>query len=353
MGRQVFSIAVVLVSALTGAASEGVWVDREALLMGTRLRAEVEAPAEAEAQRVIDRLFEAVTALELNWTTGQSGSELAGLRSAELGMPVSLSEGTFDLLAQAWSLAERTDGAFEPTVGPLIDAWKSEEDGVSPGAVALDRARASVGRRCFDLSPAARTISRYCPDAWIDGGGFGKGAALAAIEEILDEERIERARIDFGGHLLVRGSDPAIPRTAEIADPRDRDRAAYEFLQEDGSTATSSQSGRGSEIDGVFDSRVVDPRSGVPVEAWGSVTVRSEDPVEADAMATALFVMGPRDGIRWLAARPDVEAVLLVVSGDSVTACGTERLLEILTPVASGAVRSSAPLISETLRSCP
>ncbi len=353
MGRQVFSIVVVLVSALTGAASEGVWVDREALLMGTRLRAEVEAPAEAEAQRVIDRLFEAVAALELNWTSGQSGSELSDLRSAELGIPVSLSEGTFELLAQAWSLAERTDGAFEPTVGPLLDAWRGQEGDVSPGAAAIDRALASVGRRCFDLSSVARTISRYCPDAWIDGGGFGKGAALAAIEEILDEERIERARIRFGDHLLVRGSDPAIPRTVAIADPRDRDRAAFALPEVDGSVATSSQSGSGREFGGVFEGRVVDPRSGSRVEAWGSVTVRSEDPVEADAMATALFVMGPRDGIRWLAARPDVEAVLLVVSEDSVTACGTERLLEILTPVAPGAIRSTAPLISETLRSCP
>ena len=102
-----------------------------------------------------------------------------------------------------------------------------------------------------------------------------------------------------------------------------------------------------------FARHVVDPRSGLPVEDWGSVTVRSDDPIEADAIATALFVMGPQDGIRWLAARPSIIAVLLVVSGDSLVACGTEELVQALTPVGPGAVRSEMALTSETLRSCP
>jgi len=353
MGPAALSIVFALVVGLGSPREPDVWVDREMLLMGTRLRAEVEAPAEAEAQRVIDRLFDAVAALEEKWTTLDVGSELSALRSAGLGVAVPLSEDTFELLAQAWSLADRTNGAFEPTVGPLLDVWVGRDDGAEPALGVLERALASVGRRCFDLSPAARTISRYCPDAWIDGGGFGKGAALAVIEDILDEEGITRARIDFGGQLLVRGSDAARSRTIEVADPRERDRVAFEWQVQDGSVATTAQTRHGSASADRARGPVLDPKSGLPVEAWGSVTVRSDDPIEADAIATALFVMGPQDGIRWLAARPDIEAVLLVVRENEVVACGSERLLEVLTPVRSDAVLSAAARISDTLRACP
>ena len=331
----------VLLAALisAGGPSSDVWVEREAVLMGTRLMVRIEAPSEAAAGSIIDRVFARVAELESRWTTGTSGSELFALREAEPGSAVPLSDDTYELLATAWSWADRTDGAFEPTVGPLVDVWGAGDDGRVPDDVVVDRALASVGRRCFDLSPSSRAISRHCPDAWIDGGGLGKGAALGAIATVLEDAGVARARVDFGGQVLIlgRGDDASM---VDIADPRDRERPAFRWPDVAGSIATSAQDERTFAIDGDAYGRVIDPRSGAPVEPWGSVTVRSDDPVEADALATALLVMGPEDGIRWMAARPEVEAVLLVVSGGTIVACGRESLVRALAPMHAGATRS-------------
>ncbi len=82
------------------------------------------------------------------------------------------------------------------------------------------------------------------------------------------------------------------------------------------------------------------------------MTVRSDDPLEADALATALFVMGPRDGVRWLAARPTVDAVFLVVDDERVLACGRERILQELVALQGDASVSTAALLTSDLRSC-
>lgn len=353
LGPSLFGALISLAALFGFVASSLVWVDREAFVMGSRLRVEIEAPTEADADRIIDRVFDTAVSLDRKWTTWDAGSELAGVRAAEIGVPVRLSTDTFEMLSHAWQLADRTDGAFDPAVGPLVDVWSTPGAGQRPPASELEHAMASVGRRCFDLSPASGTVTRHCPDAWIDGGGFGKGAALAAIIQILDEEGVESARIDFGGQLLLRGLPGGEPPTVTIADPRDPGRAAFEWAASAGSFATTSQTVPGLSGPGGERGRVLDPRTGLSVESWGSVTVRSDDPLEADALATALFVMGPREGIRWLAARPTVDAVLLLVGPGGVLACGREHILQALRPVKRDASISTSPLLAVDLRSCP
>ncbi|MDX1577311.1 MAG: FAD:protein FMN transferase [Gemmatimonadota bacterium] len=332
------------------AASDAVWVDREAVVMGTSLRIELEAPTEADARRSVDRLFDAVRELDRRWTTWGPESGLSRANAAETGVAVPLDRETYRILSRAWDLTDRTDGAFDPTVGALVDAWDLRGEGREPGIDALDRALASTGRGCFDLSAARRTLTRRCPDAWIDLGAIGKGAALATIRDLLEQDGIAAARVDFGGQLLIHGAEYA--STVQIADPRARRRAVFEWRAVRGSVATTSQSERWIRTASGRRGHVIDPRTGVPVEPWGSVTVHADDPVEADALATALFVMGPDEGSRWLAARPEVEALFLLAGEDGVIACGRESLVARLLPVLPDARRSELPLLTSDLRRC-
>ncbi len=337
-----------------GAAGAGTaWVAREALVMGTWLRVELEGRDEAEAWRIVDRVFDAANALERRWSTWEAASELSDLNRAPTGTPVSVSDETLHLLLQAWDLSIRTEGAFDPVVGALVDAWDLRGVGRVPSEAELARALSAVGRGCFELSPVTRTVIRRCERAWIDTGAFGKGGALSAIARILDSESISRAYIDLGGQTLVRGSGRVTGTPLAIADPRDRERPAYALTERAGSYATSAQSERWIEAGGRRWGHVLDPRTGRPVEAWGSVTVRSDDPVEADALSTALFVMGPRDGIRWLAARPDVEAVLLVVHEEGLVACGRTVLLRATGRLVPEAREADAGFLAPGLRACP
>jgi thiamine biosynthesis lipoprotein len=84
------------------------------------------------------------------------------------------------------------------------------------------------------------------------------------------------------------------------------------------SAATSAASERFVEIEGVRYGHILDPRTGRPVDAWGSVTVVMEDPLAADAVATALFVMGPEAGLAWAREREDVGALFLMEGPDGI-----------------------------------
>lgn len=343
-------VAFVL-SVLVASTAPGEWAERTALAMGTRLWVSVESETLESATSAVNDALDAAAALESRISTWRPESELSALNAAPVGEPVVVSEELFTLLSTVWHLSALTDGAFDPVVGALVDAWGLRGTGRRPEADALDTAMRSTGRRCFDLRPATVSVSRECEDAWIDAGAFGKGAALVRIARVLAERGVQSARIDFGGQVLVLGADPTAS-VVEIADPARRSRPAFGWPDVRGSIATSSQSERVFEVDGGRFGHVLDPRTGRPVEAWGSVSVRSDDPLEADVLATALFAMGPQRGTRWLVARPHVDAVFLVSTPGGLRACGSASRVESLVPLGlTDAV--STDRLSDAVLACP
>jgi thiamine biosynthesis lipoprotein len=150
-----------------------------------------------------------------------------------------------------------------------------------------------------------RTVTRTAEGAWLDTGGFGKGAALRAAAAALAGAGIRDAALNFGGQLLVVGRDAdGTPWPVPVAHPSARTRPAALLWASGRSVSTSSQSERPGHI--------LDPRTGRPVPAWGSVTVVAKDPAVADMLSTALFVMGPEAGLAWARGRTDVGVLFLV-----------------------------------------
>jgi thiamine biosynthesis lipoprotein len=141
---------------------------------------------------------------------------------------------------------------------------------------------------------------------------------------------VEQALLDFGGQVLAIG-DWAIP----VADPRDRGRPAVTLQLRDASASTSAQSERGIEVDGQWFGHVLDPRSGRPVPPWGSVTVVHDDPLTADVLSTALFVMGPDDGLHW-AETHGVAALFLIHTPAGLVVRATTGLADRVAGAAIG-----------------
>ncbi|MGH7542015.1 MAG: FAD:protein FMN transferase, partial [Gemmatimonadota bacterium] len=298
------------------ASAAGVRVEREAILMGTRLVVRVEAPSRDAGSEAIERVFEAVAAAEDVLSTWRDDTELARVNHAPPGRATPVSARLFGWLSDAWSWSCQTAGAFDPVVGALVDAWDLRGEGREPDARERRAALSRAGRRCFELGGAGSHVTRRCPGAWIDSGGFGKGAGLGEAAATLRSAMAGwgggSAVLDFGGQLLFVGEPPRGGGwPVAIAHPAERTRPLFRLVVVGGSLATSGQSERGVVIGGERRGHVIDPRTGEPVPAWGSVTVRADDPLAADALATALLVLGPERGLRWLAGRPDVEAVFL------------------------------------------
>ena len=304
-----------LQSAASGAAvgdGRDAVVEREAWAMGTRVTLRAEAEDTEPALRATEIVLAEVERLESLLSTWTDPTEIGRLNRAPVGESVALSEELHALLVDARGWARATGGAFEPAVGSLVDAWDLRGAGRVPCEGLLTRARSAAGPTVFELDPSRATATRLQADGWIDTGGFGKGAALRAAVDRLGREGLDEVRIlaDLGGQLWA-GASAERPWTIPVAHPVDRGRPAAELRLHGVSVATSGGSERWVEVDGTRYGHILDPRSGRPAPAWGTVSVVHSDPMAADVLATALFVMGPEEGMRWLARHPDVAALFL------------------------------------------
>lgn len=308
-------------TAVPSAAADTVQVEREAYLMGTTLRGRVLAPSREAGLATLERAFAEVRRQEALLSSWDDDAELARVNRAPPGAAVRPDPELVALLAEARAWSDSTGGAFDPVVGALVDAWDLRGEGRRPSAAELSAARAASGWGRFGLDAAAGTVVRRDPRAWIDTGAFGKGAALRGVVRLLEREGVRAALFDFGGQVLAVGAPPGAEAwPLAVAHPARRQEPFAELRVRGRSASTSSASERWVEEGGERLGHILDPRTGLPVRAWGSVTVVARDALAADALSTALFVMGPEEGMRWARDRQDVGVLFLVERGGAVEA---------------------------------
>jgi len=285
-------------------------VRRDVLAMGTQLQMDVAAGSRAGALVASEDAYQAVLRMDSLLSTWHA-SPLDSLNVAAPGDTVAIPSGLATLLAEVMPWRDSTGGAFEPVSGALTDAWDLRGSGRVP--LPADLAEALNGSGADAMTITGDLGMRHRQNAWLDSGAFGKGAALRLAQRALRVDRIDTALLDFGGQVLAMGApEHAQGWAVAIADPRDRSRPALRLLLRDVSASTSAQSERFVTVAGARYGHILDPRNGRPVPAWGSVTVIAADPLVADIVSTALFVMGPEQGLVWANRHPELGAIFLV-----------------------------------------
>lgn len=275
-------------------------VERGRYLMGTLCTATVELADTSRAGAVLDRALETIARLEPVMSSWQAASELARFHAAA-DSGFACSSELFAALSAARAWAESTGGAFDPTVEPLNRIWDMRGTGRVPSAGERAQALALVDWRALELEPATRHARLLRPGMGVDLGGIGKGLALDRAAEALRADRVDRAMVNFGGQIVVLGS-----WEATVADPRDRLRPAFRIPMRDASLSTSAQSERGVDVAGHHHGHILDPRTAEPVAFVGSVSVLASSALVADALSTALLVMGRERARQFAAGHPDI-----------------------------------------------
>jgi thiamine biosynthesis lipoprotein len=300
--------------------SPPVWVERETAVMGTHLRVTVAATSRQHGIDAIEAGFREVRRLDSILSSWRSDSELSRINGAPPGHLVEVSSQLVEILAAARRWTDRTRGAFDPGVGALIGAWDLRGQGRRPSDSELRRALAASGLHRFGFDPSSRTVARPSPLSWIDAGAFGKGTALRAVERRLRAAGVRVALLDFGGQVLAMGRPPwGQGWSVGVAHPSARRDASAVLTLRDQSAATTSASERFVSIRGHRVGHVLDPRTGRPVPAWGSVTVVAQDPFVADLLSTAVFAMGPDSGAAFADSLPDIGVLLVRDDADSLS----------------------------------
>ena len=309
-------LAIAAFGATVARSNRVVWVERETVLMGTYLQVSLAVQERDAGIRIIDEVFDAVEIVDALISSWRDDSEIGILNAASAGERVQISNRLLKLLGELADWVQSTDGAFDPAIGSLIDAWDLRGDGRVPDANMLMRALTASGIANVSLDKKNSTARRSSGATWLDAGAFGKGYALRDVAQLLRERGVKSALIDFGGQALAIGNTRSHDRwTIGVANPTKRDESVAVLRIRDESAATSSQSERFVEVAGKRFGHVLDPRTGQPVEPWGSVTVVAQDPMVADILSTALFVLGAEVAEQWARDRIDV-GVLILVNGD-------------------------------------
>lgn len=233
---------------------------------------------------------------------------------------VPVSPELLSVVAEALRVSRLSGGAFDITVGPLVNLWGFGPDmggDALPTEAAIAAARERVGYRKLQSSGSALKKDR--PDVYLDLSAIAKGYGVDRVAAYLETRGVTDYLVEIGGELRAKGRNPrGEPWTIAVEKPSPGERAVERVIQVSGGggVATSGDYRNFFEKDGQRYSHAIDPHSGLPIRhRLASVTVIRPDCMEADALATTLLVLGPEAGYA-LAERERYAALFIVIDGD-------------------------------------
>lgn len=269
------------------------------IVMGGSARIVFYAGSEEAADEAANAVYARLNELDAVMSDYRPDSELMRLCRAGAGVAHPVSEDIAFVLARSVEIAERTDGAFDPTVGPVVRLWRdARKTGERPGEAALAAARALVGYEMVVVDEDARTVTLIKPGMQLDLGGIGKGFAADEAIEVLGALGIECALVDLGGDLVASAPPPGREGwTVRVVDGFERsstggDAGPGSITLAHAAVATSGDLEQHVIIDGVRYSHIIDPRTGEPLTTAAAATVRAKSGLLADALASAACVLG-------------------------------------------------------------
>ena len=284
--------------------------------MGTRynvtLVTEWGEPDEHALRHLID---ERLAEVNSRMSTYDPESELSRFNASESTAWFDVSADTASVVRSALDLAADSRGAYDPTVGPLVNLWgfgPGKRRSEPPTDEEVRAAMEAIGHELVDVRLEPPALRKARPRVYLDLSSIAKGHGVDAVAEILVESGVAAFMVEIGGEVRTRGSKPGdYPWRigVERADPASPAPGANRPLQSvvelsGRALATSGDYRNFFQNEGVRYSHTIDPLSGRPVtHDLATVTVLADSCRDADGLATALLVLGPTAGYDWASER--------------------------------------------------
>jgi thiamine biosynthesis lipoprotein len=317
------------------------------LVMGTFARVLVVAPDKRTAQRCIDAAFEQFRQIEALMSWRKDDSEIAHINRDAYAKPVRVSGPTFEVLQKSVEFSRLSEGAFDITVGPLMELWRRAEDANRlPTDAELKQTLSRVGFEKLILDANNMRV-RFAVDGMkLDLGGIAKGYAVDKAVEAMQEAGAVGGIVDAGGdircfgtpskgrtHWLIGLQDPNVEienGESKIESLIGGSRPLLIFRFTDAAVATSGNYHRFVTVGGKRFSHIVNPKSGYSSESLASVTIICPAATNADALGTAVTVMGKEKGLALIERIPDTEAILITSAPEfkQIRTAGVEKFIK-------------------------
>ena len=289
--------------------------------MGTTFSIKVVAPPEdLDLPALQQDIEEVLDGINRTMSTYISDSELSRFNASEEVDWIDVSPELCHAVEAAQVVSEFTGGAFDVTVGPLVNLWgfgPTDSAYKPPGNDAVTTAMQDIGYSKLHVDCSLPALRKDSPGVYVDLSAFAKGHAVDEVAELLDARALPDYLVEIGGEMRMRGTNARSELWAIAIETPDREGRSIQTVMRltDSAMATSGDYRNFFEHDGRFYSHTIDPRTGYPVTHNGaSVTVVADTAAFADAAATALLVLGPDAGMK-LAERESIAAYFLLRLG--------------------------------------
>ena len=296
-------------------------VSAERLMMGATVSITVLAESRAAGAAHLTAAFDRLSLLERAMSATLPDSELSRVNARAARAPVEVSERLFRAIGAGVAWHERTGGAFDITVSPLLALWRrSAQANRLPTRAELAAARGLLGADGIELDAGRRSVRFPAEGMRIHLGGLGKGFCADEVAALLRERGVRNAIIRVAGDIYTLGRRRGgLPWRVGVQDPRQPDspEAMLTVLElSDMAVSTSGNYQRFVTIDGRRYSHIIDPRTGLAADDVPGVTVIGETTLSTDILGTALSVLGVSDGLRLIESLPGVEAMFVGFAED-------------------------------------
>lgn len=282
------------------------------------------------AEKGIKVAIEKMATIDQAANSYSENSEVTRLNKAAGKQPIAVSKDIFDLLDYSLKMAEMTDGAFDPTVGPLVKLWqKANSEQTLPSAEQIQETLQLINYKNVIMNSDNMTVFLTEPGMSIDLGAITKGFAVEKGLEILKEAGITSGMIRAGGNIYTIGTkENGEAWQVGIRDPFNLENTIGYLEPINQVVDTSGNYEQFFTLDDKSYGHIIDPHSGYPAEKAASCAIITDRPALADALSTASFTLGTDKGIELIEAVPETEGIMIGKDGKHFMSSGFKGIFK-------------------------
>lgn len=326
-------VCMVLFS-LSGCGVSGGPVSREEIgLFDTRI--EIRAYGR-NARTAVDQAFDELLRIHRMLNAFDPESEISKINSMSGREAVKVSPETLEVIDRALYFARISEGAFDPTVLPLVRLWNiGAENPRVPTDAEIREVLTLVDHRKVLLDKERSTVFLELPGMGLDLGAIAKGYAVDKVVYLLRRNGVDTFLVNAGGNVYVSGKKPGgalwrVAITDPVADPSGSETFLGVFTGTDACIVSSGDYQRYFYADGIRYHHIFDPKTGYPAKDMRGTTVIGTSSTDCDGLSTALFVMGLGRGKELLTHFPGTGAIFVQADGSVEVTSGLEGKVELL-----------------------
>ena len=304
-------VFLVLSLTLTTACQKGETVTRSDFTLDTIVTITL---YDQKDQNLLNEAFTELKRLDTLLSAYNEKSEISAINAKAGQSPVAVSRETFEVIQKGLAYGHLTDGAFDITIGPLVDLWNIGENTEVPAESEIEYARSLVDYRKVVLDEEKYTVFLQDPNMKINLGAVAKGYIGQQLKGFLTERGVTHGILNLGGNVVLIGEkDRGQPFGVSVEDPDNLENTIGVLGISDCAAVTSGDYQRffiGS--DGQRYHHILDPQTGYPAESeFRQVTIVTSDSTDADILSTACFILGLDRSLALVEQVPETEVIFV------------------------------------------